>query len=279
MSISRASSTSGPPVSLRKNDTTPIPARTSTPMITADSTITAIARARPGGRRPSTVEASTWVSWNTSNPDSRVTTRPSFNASHMPNSINSQAAMRATGGLGGAEITRDMAALPGGWPMVEDATLPAPRHRPARLSTAEKPAPVSPARVSRGYTVLPPRRRSRHRPTSTSALISRYCLQQRHRSIGHVQRAHVAAIAQTPTGALTVQAKKGPCAGGAFWIFTNTGCPMRIRLPSVGSPPWGSQRVKRGRTTCTPLQMTHRFLLGQSGGQSGACRTWGHELE
>lgn len=102
ISISRASSASGPPVSLRKNDATPIPASTSALMMIADSTITAIARARPGGSLPSTVDASTWVSWNTSRPDSSVTTRPSFSASHMPNSIISQAAILATGGLGWA---------------------------------------------------------------------------------------------------------------------------------------------------------------------------------
>ena len=75
---------------------------TSTPMITAASTSTAMARARPGRSRPSTTDASTWVSWNTSRPDSSVTTSPSFSASHMPNSIISQAAILATGGLGWA---------------------------------------------------------------------------------------------------------------------------------------------------------------------------------
>ncbi|MNV11116.1 hypothetical protein D3C71_1016680 [compost metagenome] len=114
MSINRASSTSGPPVSLRKNEATPMPASTSALMITADSTITAIARARPARSLPSTVEASTWVSWNTSRPDSRVTTRPSFSASHMPSSIISQAAMRAAGGLGRVGMTRDIGAHPGG---------------------------------------------------------------------------------------------------------------------------------------------------------------------
>ncbi|MNV64486.1 hypothetical protein D3C71_1571310 [compost metagenome] len=70
---------------------------------------------------PSTVEASRWVRWNTSRPDSSVTTSPSFRVSHMPSSISNQDAMRAVGGLGNAGITMDMRAHPDGWPMVVDA--------------------------------------------------------------------------------------------------------------------------------------------------------------